>query len=156
METRKELTVTTHVLQFVELSDQDRRMAQPFGKLGKGDKVEVLVRRKSGKDQVVRLPSKAANLLEAVLDHLLQGERIAVLGEDRELSPNDAAEILGISRPLVVHRMDIGDLPFRYVGKHRRATLKDVLALKTRIDAQQNAMEALAADAEDLSRHYGV
>ena len=148
--------MTTHVLQFVELSDQDRRIAKPLGKLGKGDQVEVLVRRKSGEQQVVRLPAKAANLLEAVLDHLFQGDRVAVLGEDRELSPNDAADILGISRPLVVHRMDIGDLPFRYVGKHRRAKLRDVLTLKARIDARQGAMEALAADAEDLSQRYGV
>jgi hypothetical protein len=148
--------MTTHVLQFVELSDQDRKTAQPLGKLGKGDRVEVRVRRKSGKDQIVTLPPKAASLLESALGHLLQGERVAVLAEDQELSPNDAADILGISRPLVVHRMDIGDLPFRYVGKHRRTKLKDVLALKTKIDAQQAAMEALADDAEDLRQRYGV
>ena len=148
--------MTTHVLQFVELSDHDRKAAKPLDKLGKDDHVEVKVRRKSGEDQVVRLPLKAAALLETVLGHLLQGERVAVLAEDQELSPNDAAELLGISRPLVVHRMDVGDLPFRYVGKHRRAKLKDVLALKTRIDAQQSAMEALAEDAEDLGRRHGV
>ncbi len=148
--------MTTHVLQFVELSDRDRKTAQPLGKLGKGDQVEVRVRRKSGKDQVVRLPAQAATLLESALGHLLQGDRVAVLAEDQELSPNDAADILGISRPLVVHRMDIGDLPFRYVGKHRRTKLKDVLALKAKIDAQRAAMEALAEDAEDLRRRYGV
>jgi hypothetical protein len=148
--------MTTHVLQFVELSDQDRKTAQPLDKLGKGDQVEVRVRRRSGKDQVVRLPAQAAALLESALGHLLQGERVAVLAEDQELSPNDAASILGISRPLVVHRMDVGDLPFRYVGKHRRTKLKDVLALKTKIDAQQAAMEALAEDAEDLRQRYGV
>jgi hypothetical protein len=148
--------MTTHVLQFVELSDQERKAAKSFGKLGKGDQVEVQIRRKSGEDQVVRLPLKAAALLETVLGHLLQGERVAVLAEDQELSPNDAAELLGISRPLVVHRMDVGDLPFRYVGKHRRAKLRDILELKTRIEAQQSAMEALAEDAEDLGRRYGV
>ena len=148
--------MTTHVLQFVELSDRDRKAARPIGKLGKGDQVEVRVRRKSGQDQVVRLPPKAASLLEAALGHLLQGERVAVLAEDQELSPNDAAEILGISRPLVVHRMDIGDLPFRYVGKHRRAKLKDVVALKAKIDAQQAAMEALAENTETLMRDYGL
>ena len=148
--------MTTHMLKFVELSDQDRKTAQPLGKLGKGDKVEVRVRRRSGKDQVVRLPAQAATLLESALGHLLQGERVAVLAENQELSPNDAAEILGISRPLVVHRMDMGDLPFRYVGKHRRTKLKDVLALKTKIDAQQAVMEALAEDAEDLRQRYGV
>lgn len=148
--------MAAHVLQFVELSDQDRKAAKSFGKLGKGDQVEVRVRRRSGEDQVVKLPLEAAALLEAVLGHLLQGERVAVLAEDQELSPNDAADILGISRPLVVHRMDVGDLPFRYVGKHRRTKLKDVLALKTRIEAQQTAMEALAEDAEDLRQRYGA
>lgn len=148
--------MTTQVLQFVELSVKDRKRVQLLGKLGKGDQVEVRVRRRSGKDQVVRLPAQAATLLESALGHLLQGERVAVLAEDQELSPNDAADLLGISRPLVVHRMDIGDLPFRYVGKHRRTKLKDVLALKTKLDAQQAAVAALAEDAEDLRQRYGV
>lgn len=51
---------------------------------------------------------------------------------------------------------DVGDLPFHYVGKHRRAMLSDVLALKIKIDAQRAAMEALASDAEDLKLRYGV
>ena len=148
--------MTTHVLQFVELSDRAARRPSPLGKLGKGDQVEVRVRRKSGEDQVVKLPPEAAALLETALGHLLQGERVAVLAEDQELSPNDAADILGVSRPFVVHRMDVGDLPFRYVGKHRRTKLKDVLALKTRIEAQQAAMEALAEDAEDLRQRHGA
>ncbi|NWN33754.1 DNA-binding protein, partial [Klebsiella michiganensis] len=70
--------------------------------------------------------------------------------------PTDASVILGISRPLVVHRMDIGDLPFRYVGKHRRASLKDVLALKEMLDARQKAMDALAEDTEDLVVNHGL
>lgn len=148
--------MTTHVLRFVELSDRDRKTARPIGKLGKDDRIELRVRRKSGEDQVVRLPPKAAALLEAALGHLLLGERVAVLAEDQELSPNDAAAILGISRPLVVHRMDVGDLPFRFVGKHRRATLKDVLALKAKLDMQREAMVALAEDAEALRRRHGV
>lgn len=72
------------------------------------------------------------------------------------MSPTEVSAILGISRPLVLLRMDSGELPFRYVGKHRRALLKDVLALKSRLDGQREAMEALAADAEDLHVRYGV
>lgn len=144
--------MTTHVLQFVELSEKERRTAKPLGKLHRGDEVEVRVRRKSGEEEVVSLSATAAALLESTLGHLLQGEKVALLAEDQELSPNDIAEIVGVSRPLIVHRMDIGDLPFRYVGKHRRAKLRDVLALKKKIDEQQAAMEALAEDAEDLRR----
>ena len=52
--------------------------------------------------------------------------------------------------------MDVGDLPFRYVGKHRRATLRDVLGLKVKIDGQRTAMKALAEDAGDLQQRYGA
>jgi hypothetical protein len=152
----KEPTMTTHVLQFVEFTDQDRKLAQPFGNLGKGDRLEIRIRQKSGEDRMLKLPPKAAILLQTALGHLLEGGRVAVLAEDQELSPNEAASILGISRPLVVHRMDIGDLPFRYVGKHRRTKLKDVLTLKTKIDARQAALDALAENTETLIRDHGL
>jgi hypothetical protein len=148
--------MTTHILHFVGLSGEERKAGKRVGRLGKGDRLEIRIRRKSGEDQIVKLPPKAAALVESTVDHLLQGERVAILSEDQELSPTDAAKILGISRPLVVHRMDIGDLPFRYVGAHRRARLKDVLALKTQIDAQRKAMKALAENAEELMRDYGL
>jgi len=148
--------MTAQVLQFVELSDADREEAGRFGKLAKGDQIEVHVKRCGGADQTLSLPPEAVSLIESLLGHLSQGERVVVLTEDQELSPNEAASILGVSRPLVVHRMDVGDLPFRYVGKHRRATLRDILALKTRVDAQRVAMETLADDAEDLKQRYGV
>ncbi|MGT2437809.1 helix-turn-helix domain-containing protein [Bradyrhizobium betae] len=102
------------------------------------------------------MPPKAAALIETALCRLLQGERVAVLAEDQELSPNDAADILGISRPLVVQRMDSRDLPFRYVGKHRRTKLRDVLALKSQMDARQAAMEALVESAENPKRRDGA
>jgi hypothetical protein len=129
---------------------------QDFGKLGNGDRVEIRIKRETGPGEILSLPPDAAALIETLLGHLLEGDRVAVLTEDQELSPNDAASILGVSRPLVVHRMDIGDLPFRYVGKHRRANLKDVLNLKAQIDARRAAMDALAADADDLNQRYGA
>jgi len=52
--------------------------------------------------------------------------------------------------------MDRGELPFRYVGKHRRALLKDVLKLKSRLDTRQTAMDALAEDTEDLIQTHGI
>jgi hypothetical protein len=148
--------MTAQVLQFVALSEQDRKETRPLGDLAAGDRIEVRSKRGAGGDQTLSLPSEAARLIETLLDCLARGDRVALLTEDKELSPNDAATILGVSRPLVVHRMDIGDLPFWYVGKHRRATVRDILALKARIEAQRAAMEALVEDGEDLERHYGV
>jgi len=148
--------MTSHVLRFVELSDADRKETSRLGKLREDYQVEIHIKRVDGEDQVLSLPREAAAMLDSLLGHLSRGERVAVLSEDQELSPADAASLLGVSRPLVVHRMNIGDLRFRYVGKHRRATLRDVLALKAKIDTQRAAMEALADDAFDLKQRYGV
>ncbi len=148
--------MASQVVQFAGLSDRDRKNVSSLPKLGEGDRVELHVRRQDGEEQTVSLPPAAANFIETLLSRLLSGERVAVIAEDQELSPTEASAILGISRPLVVHRMEIGDLPFRYVGKHRRALLKDVLALKAQLDVQRKAMQDLAADAEDLHLRYGI
>lgn len=121
--------MASHVVKFAGLSDQDRKKVATLPKLAAGDRVELHVRRRDGSDQTMALPPAAAVAIETLIDRLSSGESVALLTEDQELSPTEASEILGISRPLVVLRMDRGDLPFRYVGKHRRALLRDVLAL---------------------------
>lgn len=128
----------------------------PLPKLAEGDTFELHVRRRDGQNQAITLPPAVTSAVEALIVRLLRGERVAILSEDQELSPTEASAILGISRPLVVLRMDRGDLPFRYVGKHRRALLKDVLALKAELDVQRKAMKDLAADTEDLIVNYGL
>jgi len=141
--------MASHVLEYVRLPKDDLKQIGP--ELGEGDRVEVRLHRKSGD---VELPEKAIELVQVLVEHLLRGESVAVLAEEMELSPTQAAGILGISRPLVVHRMNIGDLPFRYVGTHRRTTMKDVLLLKSKLDDQQKALRDLAEDTENLMRDY--
>lgn len=148
--------MASQVVQFAGLSDRDRKKVPSLLKLAKGDRIELRVRCRDGQEQILSLPPAAVDVVETLLSRLLSGERVAVLAEDQELSPTEASTILGISRPLVVLRMDRGDLPFRYVGKHRRTSLKDVLALKAMLDVQRRAMEALAEDAEDLRHRHGV
>lgn len=148
--------MTSRVLQFIGLSDQDRQDAGPMLRIGKGDRIELRVRGAAGGERTLALPPNVAAMVESIVDHLLRGERVAVLAEDEEISPNDAAIVLGMSRPLVAHRMDVGDLPFRYVGKHRRAKLSDVLVFKEKVDAQRVALAALAEDTEELIRDHGL
>lgn len=148
--------MASRVVMFAGLSDRDRRKVPPLPKLAEGDTFELHVRRRDGQNQAITLPPAVISAVEALIVRLLRGERVAILSEDQELSPTEASAILGISRPLVVLRMDRGDLPFRYVGKHRRALLKDVLALKAELDVQRKAMKDLAADTEDLIVNYGL
>ncbi|MBW7861521.1 MAG: DNA-binding protein [Rhodocyclaceae bacterium] len=148
--------MASQVFKFSGLSDRDRKKVAPLPKLAEGDRVELRVRRRDGQDHTLALPTAAISAVETLLDRLLSGARVAVIAEDQELSPTEASIVLGISRPLVVLRMDRGDLPFRYVGKHRRALLRDVLTLKSQLDVRRKAMEDLADDAEDLHQQYGV
>ena len=148
--------MASQVVKFAGLSDQDRKNVAPLPKLAEGDRVELHVQRRDGRNQTMSLPPAAASVVETLIDRLLSGERVAVLAEDQELSPTETSAILGISRPLVVLRMDRGELPFRYVGKHRRALLKDVLVLKAKLDARQEALSALAEDTEDLIVNHGL
>ncbi len=76
------------------------------------------------------------------------------MSDEQELTPVQAAEILRIAPSLVMHRMDVGDLPYRDVGTQRCTTMQAVLALKATLDERQNALKALAEDTEDLMRNY--
>ncbi|EAB6718121.1 DNA-binding protein [Salmonella enterica subsp. enterica] len=148
--------MASQIVKFTGLSERDLKKVASLPRLAAGDRMELHVRRRDGKEQTLAIPPAAVDAVETLIDRLLSGDRVAVLAEDQELSPTEISSVLGISRPLVVLRMDRGDLPFRYVGKHRRALLKDVLSLKVRLEAQRGAMEALAEDAEDLHVRYGV
>ena len=148
--------MASQLVHFAGLSKRDRQTVSPLPKLAEGDRLELHVRHEGGQERTLAIPPSAVAAVEALLAHMLRGERVAVLAEDQELSPSEASAILGISRPLVVLRMDRGDLPFRYVGKHRRALLKDVLALKARLDDRQAAMDALIEDTEDLIQTHGL
>jgi excisionase family DNA binding protein len=88
-----------------------------------------------------------------ILAKLSEADQVALLANDAELSPEDAAAILGISRPLARRRMDAGVLPFRRVGAHRRLRLADVLDLKRREEPVRTALEELRTDTDELTAH---
>ncbi len=119
-------------------------------------RADLRVTRDDGTEEAFTLPASALPALADLLDRLSSSDAVTVLAEDTEITPEDAASILGISRPLVRRRMDVGVLPYRRVGAHRRLRLADVLALRAREEPVREALEALAADTEDLERTYGL
>ena len=97
----------------------------------------------------VPLTSFIAEAISALRERLGESEDLVLLGQEEELTPEQAAKILGISRPLVYHRMKTGRLPSRAVGTHSRIKLKDVLALKTFEEERAAFSSELAADTDD-------
>lgn len=129
------------------------RSAETLRRRGAEDRVEVLVVRRDGTREQVEVPAAAVGIIGDVLATLSQTEEVALLADDAEVSPEDAAAILGISRPLVRRRMDAGVLPFRRVGTHRRLRLSDVLELKQREAPVCAALDELQADTDALTAH---
>jgi excisionase family DNA binding protein len=127
--------------------------ADVLNRRGPADRVEVLIVHPDGTRKVVALPSAAAGIIGDILAKLSEVDEVAVLAGDPEVSPEDAAAILGISRPLVRRRMDAGMVPFRRVGAHRRLKLSDVLDLKRREAPVRAALDELQADTDELTAH---
>lgn len=127
--------------------------ADVLNRRGPADRVEVLVVHPDGTREAVALPSAAAGIIGDILAKLSEVDEVAVLAGEAEVSPEDAAAILGISRPLVRRRMDAGMVPFRRVGAHRRLKLSDVLDLKRREAPVRAALDELQADTDELTAH---
>lgn len=102
-----------------------------------------------GDDSLLVPGSALAALVEAV-HALAAGKRFTMLADGEYLTTQQAAEILGVSRPFVVGLLDSGELRRHMVGKHRRVLAEDVLAYrKRRISERRAAVRALAEQALD-------
>ena len=91
-----------------------------------------------------------AVLLRAVHD-LSRGRGVSILPVGTELTTQQAADLLNISRPFLVRLLEAGSLPFHRVGTHRRIRLDDVLTYRRRRSAERAAVLAhLASEAQEL------
>lgn len=94
------------------------------------------------------LPDDLLELISTVLDALSQGQAVTVAPRQTTLSTQQAADLLGISRPTFVRLVESGEIDFSTPGKHRRVNLSDVLEYQERIRTQRReALEEMAADA---------
>lgn len=109
----------------------------------------ALIDRTTG--QELLLSEQVYDLLRQMLIDLAQNRPVALLPLDHELTPNQAADILNVSRGYVLRLIDKGELPARMVGTHRRIRLEDTLAYKDKADAAADkAMDELVAIEQEL------
>ncbi len=76
-----------------------------------------------------------AAALRQILNARNRGLTVDLITEDAEITPNQAADILKMSRPHLLKFMDHGDLPYRRVGTHRRIKMSDLREFMAKRDA---------------------
>lgn len=108
-----------------------------------------------GEEQKVELPPHDFPALVEVFTQIAKGKAVFVMPVDYELSTQQAADLLNVSRPFLIKLLESEQIPFRTVGAWRRVRLSDVLSYKHKTDERSRAaLQELADQAQDLKMGY--
>jgi excisionase family DNA binding protein len=140
-------------------SEADSALAKESGQrlaahLGHADGLRLELKTASTSEELI-LPPSALRLLQSILNELGQGNAVTLTPIRAELTTQQAADLLNVSRPHLVKLLDEGVIASHKVGTHRRVQLEDLLAYKRDFHARRQAsLEELAALSQDLDMGY--
>lgn len=104
----------------------------------------------SSETSELELPAELHDVLAQAVNILKRGEAVAVMPRKTLLTTQEAAKVLGVSRPTLIKYLEQGKISYELRGRHRRITLRDVLDFQEANRKQRRAfLDQLADDSEE-------
>lgn len=142
-------------------SEADMRMARESSRIlaahpvGKRASVRIRLDEEGEPKDPVDLPVSVLRLLHDALAEMAQGHAVTLIPSNAELTTQQAADLLNVSRPYVVKLLDERKIPSRMVGKYRRIRFDDLMAYKRQDDdRREQILDELAAETQRLGIGY--
>ncbi len=133
--------------------ESSRRLATR--KLGRRSSVRIQLLDEGEEAEILTVPASAMRLFLHVLTEMSQGNAVTLIPTHAELTTQQAADLLNVSRPYLVKLLDEGKIPCRTVGKYRRVRFDDLMAYKRKDDeARAKVLDQLTAEAQELGMGY--
>ncbi|TLV04124.1 helix-turn-helix domain-containing protein [Dyadobacter luticola] len=118
----------------------------------KSDSVNVRIQES---EELFAIPRKALEFLSLILSLMAEGKAISLIPSASELSTQQAADLLNVSRPHIVKLLEQGVIPFKKAGSHRRILLEDLMKYAGQLkETREQSFKFLAEQAQDLNLGY--
>lgn len=103
------------------------------------------------------VPDEVRQVLAQAVHAMVDGQAVTIASRGTVLTTQEAAEVLGVSRPTLVKLLEKGDIPFIKPGRHRRVQLEDLLGYQRRLREQRRSeLAAMANEAAEDDAYRAV
>lgn len=138
----------------VELARHSSRVLASLN-LKKTNTIDISLETSNHHPSSVTLPLSAFKLLVNILTQMAEGNAVTLIPVHAELTTQEAADLLNVSRPFLIRLLEEKKIPFRKVGTRRRVLFQDLMDYKAKIDAaRRKTLDELANEAQELDMGY--
>ncbi|MFM7164356.1 MAG: helix-turn-helix domain-containing protein [Planctomycetaceae bacterium] len=147
-------TVTPTPDEAILAEESSRRLAR-FVSAKRKKPLQLRFQPEDAPEETVSIPESAFRLLSEILTQMARGNAVTLIPVHAELTTQQAADILHVSRPFLVDQLKKNAIPYHKVGTHRRILFKDLMQYKeAMVRNRLKALDELAAQAQELGMGY--